>query len=86
MVTHMKTTIDIADALLEASRRLAERDHITLRELVQEGLRKVLDERGQDRRPFTLRTVTFGGGGLQPEFADADWPRVARRRSWSANR
>ena len=43
----MKTTIDVADSLLEEARQIAARDHTTLRELVQEGLRKVID----DRRP-----------------------------------
>ena len=72
----MKTTIDIASSLLEESRQVAARDHTTLRELVQEGLRKVLQERRKAGRPFTLRPVKVRGGGLQPEFADGDWSRI----------
>ncbi len=29
-----------------------------------------------DRKPFVLRPVAFGGGGFQPGFGDADWDRV----------
>ena len=38
MVTHMKTTVDIADSLFEAARRAAARERTTLRALIEEGL------------------------------------------------
>lgn len=72
----MKTTIDIADAILEESRRVAQRDQTTLRELVHEGLRRVLQERRHRSRPFVLKNIPVGGGGFQPEFADGDWSRI----------
>ena len=43
IVGNMKTTIDVADALLEEARQVAAHDRTTLKELVQEGLRRVLD-------------------------------------------
>jgi hypothetical protein len=73
---NMKTTIDVADALLREAREIAARDHTTLKELVHEGLRRVIDERRPRRRAFTLRSVEPGGGGLMPEFADGDWQRI----------
>ena len=72
----MKTTIDVADQLLEEARRVAARDRTTLRELVHEGLRRVLDERRPRRTAFRLRMPQPGNGGLQPEFADGDWSRI----------
>ena len=72
----MKTTIDVADALLREAREVAVRDHTTLKELVQEGLRRVLEERRPRRQAFRLRAVEAGGGGFQPDFADGDWQRV----------
>ena len=76
IVGNMKTTIDIADALLEESRRVAERDHTTLKALVHEGLRRIVAERSGRRTPFRLPDIPFGGGGFQPEFADGDWQRI----------
>lgn len=72
----MKTTIDIADAILEESRRIAQRDKTTLRELVQEGLRRVLEERRVSVPPFQMKTLPTAGGGFQPNFADGDWSRI----------
>lgn len=72
----MKTTIDVAEALLREAREVARRDHTTLKDLVQEGLRRVLDERRPLRQAFRLRLIEPGGGGFQPEFADGDWQRV----------
>lgn len=76
MVSNMKTTIDVADALLNEAREVAARDHTTLKDLVQEGLRRVLDERRPRRQAFRLRPLQPGGGGFQPEFADGDWHRI----------
>jgi hypothetical protein len=74
----MKTTIEIADPLFERARQMADRDGTTLRALVEEGLRRVLDEKATSR-PFKLRDGSFKGGkGFAPEFADGDWSRIRR--------
>ena len=41
----MKTTVDIQDALLERAKRHARRVRKPLRVLIEDGLRRVLDER-----------------------------------------
>lgn len=76
MVTHMKTTIEISDPLLEEARRVAARERTTLRALIERGLRAVLQERRRSPR-FALRDASFAGRGLRPAFRDADWGRVA---------
>lgn len=77
MGTHMKTTIDIADPLFERARQLAEREGTTLRSLVEEGLRRVLEPKTPGR-PFKLRDASFRGPckGLSPEFAGGGWARL----------
>ncbi len=77
MVSHMKTTIHIADSLFEEARKVARRERTTLKALVDEGLRKVVAER-QDRMPgaFKLRRGSFKGGGLQPRLAGATWDQI----------
>jgi hypothetical protein len=71
----MKTTVEISDALAEEAKALAAREKTTLRELIEAGLRSVLQER-RSRSAFRLRDASFGGSGLQPEFRDADWERL----------
>lgn len=72
----MKTTIEIADPLLEEAKALAEREETTLRALIEEGLRGVLSRRAS-AKPFKLRDGSFkGGGGLTPEAAALGWERI----------
>jgi hypothetical protein len=68
----MKTTIEIADTLLDEARRVAVRERTTVRALVEEGLRRVVAERNQPSA-FRLRRATFRGKGLQPTAATASW-------------
>ncbi len=77
MGSNMKTTIDIADAVLEDARRFAAEEGTTLRALVEEGLRVAM-ERRRARAPFRLREASFHGEGLQPEFQGADWESIRR--------
>ena len=75
MVTHMKTTIDIADGLLARAKKQAASESITLKSLTEEGLQMVLRERAM-RKAKRIKPVTVSGGGLQPEFVDADWNKI----------
>jgi hypothetical protein len=71
----MKTTVEIADALLQSARTTAARDRTTVRALIEQGLRRVLDERN-GRRRFRLRKATFRGKGLQPHAGEGAWERL----------
>jgi len=73
----MKTTIDIADPILDKARKLAARQWTTLRSLVERGLRHVLDEGTKSKRPFKLRDASIKGGGwLRLELQDAGWDEL----------
>ena len=73
MVTHMKTTVEISDALLRAAKQRARARGVTLRTLIEEGLRRVLDE-WPEAAPFRLRRASFKGEGRTPEAAS--WEAV----------
>jgi hypothetical protein len=75
MYVHMKTTVEIPDALLNAARRAAARDGVTVRALLIEGLHRVLESRKRDTA-FQLRDASFKGEGLQPEVAEGSWERM----------
>lgn len=75
MVTHMKTTIVIADPLLSEAREVAAAQGTTLRALVEEGLRLALATRVSSA-PFRLRDAAYRGDGLQPGIDLADWEQV----------
>lgn len=74
----MKTTIEITDALLVEAREVAAHEQATVRSLVEEGLRRVLDDRRQ-RGEFRLRKASFRGKGLQPEAATLQWDAIRER-------
>jgi len=75
MGTHMKTTIEISGPLLARAKRVAASDNTTLRELVETGLRRVLEQR-QARRTFAFRDQRVRGRGLQPDFQSATWAQI----------
>lgn len=72
----MKTTIDIADPLLQRAKLAAEKEGTTLKALVERGLHQVLAESLAPPPAFKLRPAAFMGNGLQPELQGADWARL----------
>ncbi len=71
----MKITLDIPTPLLREARKIAAREHTTLRALVEQGLRRLIAET-QRRRPFRLRKASFKGNGLRAELGNAPWERL----------
>jgi hypothetical protein len=75
MVAHMKATVDIADAVLQEAKLIAAREGITLRSLVEEGLRHVIDERSASSA-FVLCDASFAGDGGVPGVDPDDWMSI----------
>lgn len=71
----MKTTIEISDPLLREARKIAQREGVTLRSLVERGLDRILHDSGR-KRPFKLRRATFKGNGLNAEFRSGSWEQL----------
>ncbi len=68
----MKTTVEISDALLREARKLAAREGVTLRTLVERGLHQVVAQ-SKASPPFKLRRASFKGKGRRQDLADATW-------------
>jgi hypothetical protein len=70
----MKTMIEISDPLLREVRKLAAREGVTLRTLVERGLHRVVAEM-KPGAPFKLRRASFKGKGLQAELRERSWDK-----------
>lgn len=70
----MKTTIELPDPLFQQARRYAEAHRITMKALIEQGLRKVMAEK-KEAAPFKLRDGSFdGGSGMSPELKS--WEQI----------
>jgi hypothetical protein len=77
MVVRVKTTVDIAAAMLREAKLIAAREGTTLKALVEEGLRHVIWDREQQTTGFRLRDASFrGGGGGAPGVDPDDWMSI----------
>jgi hypothetical protein len=76
MVIQMKTTVEISDAVLEAARRRAAARGTTLRALIEEGLRCVLEDEA-NAEPFVLRDASVPGQGMRPGVQEGQWETLA---------
>lgn len=75
MVSNMKTTIDIPAPLLGQAKAVAVEEGTTLRRLVEEGLRLVI-ERRVEPVGFKLRSASFRGEGVQPGVDLERWDQL----------
>ena len=76
MVVRVKTTVDIAEAMLREAKLIAAREGTTLKALVEEGLRHVVDERQRQKTGFRLRDVRYGNSVGAPGIDPNDWMSI----------
>jgi hypothetical protein len=71
----VKTTVDIADALLERAKRYAKRTHRPLRALIEEGLQRVLKD-GARRAEYRLPDQSVGRAGEKNPLESFSWSEL----------
>jgi hypothetical protein len=74
----MKTTVEIAEDLFARSRDVAQREGITLRALIEEGLRTALAMR-ERKASYRWPDLSVTGEGLAPEIAEGSWELLRDR-------
>jgi hypothetical protein len=72
----MKTTVEISDSLFATAKAAAEARGLTFRELIEEGLRIMVEQRKGSRNRFRLRDGSFRGRGL---CEDLSWKEIRQR-------
>lgn len=72
----MKTTIEIADDLFERTQLLARQEKTTFRELTEQGLRIVLEEKRAKPSKWKWKPPTVRGEGLTSEFKNSKWDKI----------
>lgn len=70
----MRTTIEVNDELFRKAKQLAAAEGITLREIVESGLRVELARRRRGR--YRMPDRSFEGEGLQPGVVEGDWGTI----------
>jgi hypothetical protein len=69
----MKATVEIPDPLFRQAKAYAASHGIPLREIIETGLRTVLEGRPPAGKRFRLKTITTKGHGL---VCDGDWNTI----------
>ena len=70
----MKTTVELADDLVREANEYASRHGLTLRAVIEEGIRLTIRGETGARSRFVVRDASVDGAGLQPEFRAETWP------------
>jgi hypothetical protein len=71
----MKTTVEIPDSLFREAKACADSRGVTFRQIIEEGLRAIIQQKRHPRKRFRLRDGSFGGQALQ---GDMSWPDIRR--------
>jgi hypothetical protein len=72
----MRTSIDIPDPLFRRAKKLAQERGLTLRQMVIDGLRGVVERSDGRTRTTSEKDCSFGGDGLVEGLSWTDWDRI----------
>lgn len=76
MLTHMKTTIELSNALFREAKKHAAQKGISFRELVETGLKMAIGLAKSSPKKFKLKNGSVGGKGLAPGLEWGDWETI----------
>ena len=72
----MKTTLNIADDLLETAKEFAKKENTTLTEIVETSLKVYLSSQGSNRKPIKWKKSHFGKNGLVDGLQNKSWAEI----------
>jgi hypothetical protein len=71
----MKTSVEISPVVMRDAQRIVKSEGTTLRALIDEGLRLVVQQRAAQDHKFVLRDCSVPGRGLNAEFGSG-WEAI----------
>ncbi len=72
----MKTTLNIADSLLESAKDLARKENTTLTEIVELSLREFLMGKQKKKSSSLWKKSHFGSKGLVAGLEEKEWSEI----------
>ena len=75
-IEHMKTTVELSDALLSELKQRAREQNSSMKELMEAALRFYLDRRQEQKRAFEFRNHPFKGNGVCEGVEEGSWEQI----------
>lgn len=73
----MRTTIDMSDSLFKSLKEIANREHSTIKALIERAVHALVAESKLSANKIPqLRNCSIEGSGLTPEFQGASWQEI----------
>jgi hypothetical protein len=72
----MKTTLNLPDPIMAQARQFADQQGLTLKEVFIRALQALMVQEKAAEKPYVMVDARVHGQGLNPEYANADWPTL----------
>lgn len=72
----MRTSVELPDPLFREAKRYGAEHGVTLKELIERGLRTVLDQQREPKRGARLKLRTYGSQGYVPGIEEGSWEQI----------
>lgn len=72
----MNITLNLPDPIIAQAHQYADEQSLTLEEVFVLALQVRLAQKNPAEKPYVLADASVGGQGLNPEYANADWPTI----------
>lgn len=77
MLSNMKTTIDLPDALYHEVKSLAQKRNASLKEIIYQALQIFMKQaQGKKSTRFKLKRASVKGNGLQERCSELSWEQI----------
>lgn len=76
MLLHMRTSIDIPDALFRRLKKQAAEESTTLKQIVIDAVQQRLTTPKRPKKPFKMKDFSVKGEGVMPGIDERNWEQT----------